>query len=566
MRPIQVELFDTAASAKDARAYFSEASAESRGAIHTRPEVADFILDVAGWHVEADLRNARLLEPSAGEGDFLLPAVRRLLDQSRPDDLRIASCVVAVEVNLGALAICRERLHGLLGERGWSRIVSEKLLDEWLVHADFLTVPLSADFTHVVGNPPYLRLENLPKDLLRLYRSQWVSLFDRADLYVAFIEKSLGLLKPDGRLGFICADRWMKNRYGGPLRAIIAGAFHLEVYVDFTGCPAFFDEVDAYPAVTVFRRGAGLLTRTAFRPEISAAALGLLARALRGETAHPAVSTRADVTAADQPWVFNEDGCMAIIHRLERSLPALESVGVHVGIGVATGADAVFIGKDLDVEPSRKLPLVTTRDIRSGRVEWRGCWVLNPFEADGRIVDPDVYPRFKRYIEEHREAIARRNVAGRNPVGWFRTIDRIHEVITHRPKLLIPDIKGSAHVVYEEGKLYPHHNLYFITSETWELRALQTVLSSRLAHAFVATYSPRMRGGNLRFQAQYLRRIRLPDWQSVPAKLRRRLADAALNEDSVMAAAAVRELYGLDDVTWEQLALAGQPAALSPQA
>jgi len=425
-------------------------------------------------------------------------------------------------------------------------------------------VPLAADFTHVVGNPPYLRLENLPKDLLQLYRSQWASLFDRADLYVAFIEKSLGLLRHEGRLGFICADRWMKNRYGGPLRALVAENFHLEVYVDFTGCPAFFDEVDAYPAVTVFRRGTGPLTRTAFRPAISEAALRPLAQALRGKIAHPAVSTRADVTAADQPWIFNEDGCMAIIHQLEKSLPSLESVGVHVGIGVATGADAVFIGSDLDVEPSRKLPLVTTRDIRSGRVEWRGEWVLNPFEADGRIVDPDAYPRFKAYIELHRETIARRNVAGRNPVGWFRTIDRIHESLTQKPKLLIPDIKGAAHVVYEEGKLYPHHNLYFITSDTWDLRALQTVLSSRLANAFVATYSPRMRGGNLRFQAQYLRRIRLPDWQTVPAKLRRRLSDAALNEDAALAESAVRELYGFDEATWAQLALAGQPASPSP--
>jgi hypothetical protein len=35
---------------------------------------------------------------------------------------------------------------------------------------------------------------------------------DRADLYDPFIERSLRLLTDSGRLGFICADRWMKNR------------------------------------------------------------------------------------------------------------------------------------------------------------------------------------------------------------------------------------------------------------------------------------------------------------------------------------------------------------------
>lgn len=295
------------------------------------------------------------------------------------------------------------------------------------------------------------------------------------------------------------------------MRALVAASFHLESYVDFTGCPAFFNEVDAYPAVTVLRRGAGSKTYTAFRPEVSAAALVPLARALRGETTDPAVTVRVDVAVGDQSWAFDEDGCMAAIRRLETTLPALETAGVRVGIGVATGADAVFIGRDLDVEDSRKLPLVTTRDIRSGSVEWRGEWVLNPFEADGRLVELATYPRFAAYLEKHRERIRQRNVAARNPHGWFRTIDRIHESLTWRPKLLIPDIKGSAHVVYEEGKLYPHHNLYHVTSETWELRALQTVLYSRLALAFIAAYSPRMRGGNLRFQAQYLRRIRIPE-------------------------------------------------------
>ncbi|MFA6286721.1 MAG: Eco57I restriction-modification methylase domain-containing protein [Opitutaceae bacterium] len=560
MRPIQVELFDASTSTKDAVAYFSEADAESRGAIHTRPEVAEFILNLMGWQTEAPLTKFRLLEPSAGEGDFLIPAVRRLLTQAKPDDLRISTCIRAVEVNLGALAICRERLHGILSESGWSRIKSEQLLSTWLVHADFLTLSLPAHFTHIVGNPPYLRLESLPKDLLRLYRSQWTSLFDRADLYVAFIEKSLGLLATNGLLGFICADRWMKNRYGGPLRELVSASFHLEAYVDFTGCPAFFNEVDAYPAVTVFRRGQGSKTYIAFRPDVSEAALIPLSKALRGEISHPAVSVRHDVTKGDQSWAFDEDGCMDAIRQLENTLPALEAAGARVGIGVATGADAVFIGRDLDVEDSRKLPLATTRDIRSGRVEWRGDWVLNPFESDGRLVELAAYPRFAAYLEKHRSRIQQRNVAARNPSGWFRTIDRIHESLTWRPKLLIPDIKGSAHVVYEEGMLYPHHNLYHITSETWELRALQTVLSSRLALAFIVAYSPRMRGGNLRFQAQYLRRIRIPEWTSVGASLREKLTKAALTEDTKLADAAVRELYGFDNKTWDLLGQARQPS------
>ena len=103
-------------------------------------------------------------------------------------------------------------------------------------------------------------------------------------------------------------------------------------------------------------------------------------------------------------------------------------------------------------------------------------------------------------------------------------IDRITPSLLRQPKLLIPDIKGEAHVVHESGKYYPHHNLYYITSKEWDLKALQTVLRSGIAKLFVSTYSTQMRGGYLRFQAQYLRRIRLPRWADVPREIREKLS------------------------------------------
>ncbi len=560
MSLIQTEFFaapDLAAC--DALDFFSDAHAEQRGAIHTRPEVAEFILNLAGWSEKNSLNQLRLLEPSCGEGDFLLPAVRRLLHQTTPNDVRIARCILAVEVNRAALDHCRERLTDLFRESSWNLRATDTVLDQWLVHADFLTLPLRADFTHVVGNPPYIRLEDLPKTLLAIYRASWTSLFDRADLYVAFIEKSLGLLCEGGRLGFICADRWMKNRYGGPLRAMVAANYHVESYVDLTGCNAFFSEVDAYPAITIIRRGQGESTFASFRPEVSESNLNQLTPALRGEAKHPAVSVLKRLAREDDPWVFDEHGHMTVIRRLEERYPALEQVGVRVGIGVATGADAVFIGKNLDVEEERKLPLVTTRDIRDGSINWHGHWVLNPFEPDGTLASLQRYPRFAHYIEKHRERIEGRNVARRNPAGWWRTIDRIHTDLTHTPKLLIPDIKGSAHVVLDPGLYYPHHNLYHITSATWNLKALRTVLSSRVAHAFMTAYSPRMRGGHLRFQAQYLRRIRLPEWKDVPLTLRKALA----NEDQ-STNAAIRELYQLSKPDWERLGSLGVATPYAP--
>jgi hypothetical protein len=96
---------------------------------------------------------------------------------------------------------------------------------------------------------------------------------------------------------------------------------------------------------------------------------------------------------------------------------------------------------------------------------------------------------------------------------------------------LIPDIKGGAHIVYDDGHFYPHHNLYYITSANWDLRALQAILQSGIARLFISAYSTKMRGGYLRFQAQYLRRIRLPHWETISKTQRAGLIKAAVNGD-----------------------------------
>ena len=99
------------------------------------------------------------------------------------------------------------------------------------------------------------------------------------------------------------------------------------------------------------------------------------------------------------------------------------------------------------------------------------------------------------------------------------------------------------------------NNLYFITADEWDLWALQAVLLSGIARLFIAAYSTKMRGGCLRFQAQYLRRIRVPKWKDVPDALRRELRGAAEARDLVACDRAAFILYGLTKE--ERSALAG---------
>lgn len=531
------------------------AGSEGRGAVYTRREVVDFILDLTGYTSEKDLAKFRILEPSAGEGDFLLPIVERLLEATRrrPKDTRcvakLRDCVRAVELHRSSYDKAHRGVQKLLIAAGFSTGHADELASSWLVGGDFLLTEFSGTFTHVVGNPPYVRQELIPDALLSEYRRRYETVYDRADIYVPFLERSLRLLAPGGTLGFICPDRWLKNKYGGPLRRLVARNFNMRVYVDMEGTPAFHSDVVAYPGIFIIANEASGPVRVVRKPEIDSKRLRELANHLTAVGVKKAGGI-AEVSSAgfdERPWVLDSSPRIDLIRRLERDFPLLEETGCKVGIGVATGADQVFIGKydELEVEADRKLPLAMTRDIVSGDVRWRGFGVINPFADDGALVPLAKYPKLARYLDTNGKAIRDRHVSKKNPHNWYRTIDRIYPALASQPKLLIPDIKGHAQVVFEEGQLYPHHNLYFITAQEWDVRALQAVMLSGISWLFVATYSTKMRGGYLRFQAQYLRKIRLPQWKQVPTSLRQSLRKAAKELNVQACNEAIAELYGL---------------------
>ena len=561
-RQLNFDLFDEAVGVYSPRVaaaierLATESGRESRGAIFTRVEVVDFILDLIGYTEDQPLHQKRLLEPSFGGGDFLLPVIGRLLTAWRASKSsgsvvdELGGAIRAVELHRETFTSTRIAVLEQLIKEGIAKPFATALVDGWLVQGDFLLESLDGRFDFVVGNPPYVRQELIPAPLLAAYRCRYQTLYDRADLYIPFIERSLLALAEGGGLGFICADRWMKNRYGGPLRKLVADCFHLKIYVDMVDTPAFHSEVIAYPAITVISREKPGATRIAHRPPLDRATLVTLAKELRASRlleSGGTVRELARVTNQGEPWLLESADQMALIRRIERLFPTLEEGGGKVGIGVATGADRAFIGAldALDVEPDRKLPLVTTGDIQSGEVQWRGQGVINPFTEDGALVDLRDYPRLCSYLNARRDVIAGRHCAQKNPVNWYRTIDRITPNLAAIPKLLIPDIKGEAHIVFERGELYPHHNLYYVTSSKWDLRALQAVLLSSIARLFVATYSTKMRGGYLRFQAQYLRRIRIPYWDDVPEGVRCDLVAAAVNRDLHACNLAAFKLYGL---------------------
>lgn len=533
---------------------------ESVGVVYTRPEVVDFILDLAQYSVgEKRLAEYPVLEPSCGDGAFLDAVVCRLIqsEAARPDgvewyDLTLDAAVCATDISDVAVGASLAGVLKRLGEAGCPEDRAHDLAAKWVVQTDFLLTDWTRKFALVVGNPPYVRLEALPKAVLQEYRSRFATLTDRADLYVAFIEQGLRLLDADGCLAFICANRFAKNQYGAALRGMIANRFRVRQYVNLEHTQPFLHDVSAYPAVIVIDRQTGSATRAGALPDVLPNTLRLARdQALAPVCGSGHLAEFASWYPDGAPWRATTARDHAFLARLER-FPLLEvsALDTKVGIGVATGADEVFVLEEKDelIEESRQIPLLMAADVRVDQCSWSGHYLVNPFAEidDGSLIDLTAFPGLREHLSRHSVQLKSRHVARSRPNRWYRTIDRIWPGLQAVPKLMIPDIQGGGIVGLDDGNYYPHHNLYWVTSVSWPLRALQALLRSSHALQQVKAYSVQMRGGSLRYQAQTLRRLRIPMLATLSTATLERLTTVGESDNQAELDAAAAEAYGFE--------------------
>jgi methylase of polypeptide subunit release factors len=528
------------------------ASDQEKGEVFTKPEVVRFMLFTSGIVSSVLESKTTILEPSCGQGEFIVAVAKIIIDKIQkgiapPDRKMLQELVKAFDISNVNIDIAKSNTKKIL-QGVFTSVESDKIVNSWYTNSDFLLTEFSSSFSHVIGNPPYIRIENIPTRLLDIYRSRFTTMKNRADLYIAFYEKSLSLLKPNGTLSFICTDRWTKNRYGSALRKYVAEGFQLDLFVDLYGQNAFQSDVLTYPAITQISKRKQNITQIVHNPKLDDVFTSSVRKSLLDSSNEfEGKISRKDIVKGDAPWLFGSPDELAMIEHIENNFPTIENTGCKIFIGAATGNNNVYIVDDsVKIEASRKIPLVTARDIRNGELTNSGKYIINTYDSEG-VIALDNYPLLKSYLLANKDALKNRHTAKKTPNQWYKTIDRIYPDRAVVEKLLIPDIKSKLTICYDKGDYHPNNSLYYICSKKWDLRALQGVLISGLGQLFIQAYSTKVSGGNLRFQSQHLRRIRLPYWESVPQCQRLELANAGLNNNVVKAKELVAILYGLNE-------------------
>lgn len=492
--------------------YGTRSNGNLHGLVITKPIVVNKMLDLVGYIADNDLRAIRVTEPAAGDGAFAISIVNRLYESSliHRFDFKIAlSNLSFYEIDPINADFLKCRIEKFLSPIGIGMPNSIIKIEDFL-----LSNAHSCDI--IIGNPPYVRHENIPQNLKEIYRRRFKTFTHRSDLFIAFYEKGLTVLSNDGILSFICANRWLKNQYGKKLRQLISSLFSLEAIIDLENSSPFEEEVIAYPAITNIRKKKGN-------------------NLVNYYVVNDLPALQKFSKFSEPNWILNiriSDNWFSNIESFElfsKYLDTIPNQGFKIGIGVATGCDNIFIGSDLmdKVEPELILPILMTKDLKKNNFCWSGNFIINPFTKSGSLICLDEFPKAKSYFEANKEILINRHIGKKNPNHWFRTIDKINVELVKKDKILLPDISGNSQIFLDNGKYYPHHNIYYITGRSKEkLVLLAAVLMSDFVRNQLLQLGNKMNGGYPRWQIQNLKKLSIPIIDAIPQESKERLTKA----------------------------------------
>lgn len=501
--------------------YGKRRSGENHGFVLTKPRIVNAILDRVGYDSDSDLQNVKIIEPSAGEGAFALEIIKRLKASAEKFKFSFQSALDNVcfcELDPGISKILCENISSLFHN------YKEEVPSHLVSVGDYLLMD-HGSYDIVIGNPPYVRHENIPNERKKLYKSIYSTFRYRSDLYIPFFQKSLELLRSGGKVAFICSNRWLKNQYGGPLRRFINdNKFSVEV-IDLDGINAFTEKVTAYPSIIILSESENKLKAQEKSVYFSIKSL----RELSDSKDSKIIKRNLNIGYPSNWFIDNVDSNSG-----GKNYYSINEQGFKIGIGVATGLDRVFIGPHLPslIEAELIVPVLLARDLKGDNFNWGGNYLFNPFTLTGSLVDLNHFPKAKRYLNSHKDSLLSRHISRKNEDNWYRTIDKIKINLLKVNKILLPDISGNSHIFIDRGNYYPHHNLYFIYGrELSKLELLSAFLCSQFVRNQLYDFGNLMNGGYLRWQSQTLKKLRLPLLDIIPFPVERKIIQAYRDKD-----------------------------------
>ena len=504
---------------------------KTNGAFFTPSYIVDYIIK----NVQPQL-NETSIDLSCGSGAFILGLLNYYTSTY---NISVSECVKNNIYGADILKYNVERCKLMIILYGLSK---DEVIDESSINVyqcDSLKKEWEKKFDVIVGNPPYVKFQDLDDDTRLYLLNHWTTTkLGTYNLYFAFFELGLKLLSDKGRLGYITPNNYFTSLSGEPLRMFFQNKSCIYKIVDFNSTKVF--DVQTYTAITFLNKQKNSEIQYD-RIEENESPLDFLENVKTTENPYSYLSVKKwRLLCGDERYN---------IYRIEHSGDNLKSL-FNICVGIATLKDDCYTfvpskedkeyyyinDGDIEYKIEKEItrPLVKISEMKSQNdLDNNKKRIVFPYYLDKEnkpiLIEEDElktkYPYCYDYLLTMKDILANRG-KGEHVYEPFYQYGRTQTMNKHGKKLLTPTFSQYPRFLvdnFSEGLftngygIYPNEKVFkdLFSNNPITLvdnfDVVQKILNSSIMHYYVKKTSVSIEGGYPCYQKNFIERFTIPE-------------------------------------------------------
>ncbi|RVY71982.1 class I SAM-dependent DNA methyltransferase [Helicobacter pylori] len=347
-------------------------------------------------------------------------------------------------------------------------------------------------FDCIIGNPPYIRQEQI-REIKPLLEKQYRDFYNStADIYTYFFALSYHLLKDKGFNAFITSNKYARAKYGAQLRELLLKKTTIVSYMELNALKVFESAAVDTSIMSFIKQEPPKDKESSFKyyeptPDDksdlkSARSLPMKQNALSTES-----------------FIFANAALLDLRDKMESVGTPLKDWDIQIYRGILTGANEAFIittEKREEIlnacktQEERKRtetlikPILRRKDIKRYSYEWADLWVINThngYTSNLKFkippIDIEKYPAIKAHLNSHYDTIATRSDQGDTPYH-LRNCAYLEDF--EKEKIVYPETSQGVYFIYENSGIFLEKTAFMIVSDAYNLKLLTALLNSKL--------------------------------------------------------------------------------------
>jgi adenine-specific DNA-methyltransferase len=378
-------------------------------------------------------------------------------------------------------------------------------------------------FDAVIGNPPYIRIQELHEstpEIVNYIKTKYsCSKYGNIDLYLTFLEKGSLLLNNRGLLGFINPHKFFTAEMGKDLRNYLTKGKAIKKIINF-GTNQVFENATTYTAILIISKYEN--EHIKYYEFKNGEIYSQLDKLKYLEIPSKAIGT--------DRWNFLSINNLIFMNKVSKNSIPLKDISLKLFKGSSTGNDKLYIvekeseisgeiwevknllGEIFKIEKSLLKPFLNAVNIKRFVIRNQNKWIILPYdETTGNLLTRAIlqnkYPFTLEYFEKNKTLLRKRKI-DTNEFNYYKFSACRSLKEYEQRKILIPDILVSSRFALDESGKYYHgpaiHSLTINSSGQYSLNFLLAILNSDIFWKYISLTSTALRGDAYRLTPMYI--------------------------------------------------------------